>query len=822
MSVRAAEHRPGSAGELRRVLVVSADIGGGHHATGRALEAAVRARWPAAEVEWTDTLEVMRAGPAFRAIYRANVQWTPWLYDFFYGQIERHRWFARSAKWVTSVWAGVRLAPVLERIAPDLILSTYPLGSGGLAWLRRRGRLDVPVGAWISDFAPHPFWVHDALDLHVVMHAACVPLALRAEPAARVVPPAALPVPAVFAPGDAASARAALGLRDAPLTVLVSCGVYGFGAVEQAVDVLLVNGDGRVQVVAVCGRNSGLQRRLERRPEAGERLVVLGWTDAMPQLTRAADVVVTNAGGVTALEALASGRPVVMFRPIAGHGRANAAAMAAAGVAVVCRTGGELAEEVRRLLDEPAHRRRLQRAALATATGGTPAEDVERLLTVPRHRPAVPLSSTDALFALVDSARVPQHVAALALLRPRGAPVTARDIRDAMTATVPVRPWLTWWLDVNAGRRPCWRSGGGGGDGRGGPVELPVGPARYVEGGAAERFERFVSRPLPAGAPPWEVQVDEGWPDGRTAMLIRAHHAFGDGLAILDAFTGILTRSPSPDPIAALAAPVARGAREARAREPRPGAAQAFRLVRGLVSLARAGAAPPTALHARRSGGRPSRHAFLVLPLVRVRAARSAAGVGTSTLLVGLVAEALHRFLTGRGTPSPSNTVRAMIPRTRRVGVPVDGPGNRTAALRVDLPVGPMPTGERMRRTGGVLAAALRQDQPIATAAVVAAAARLPVRLHRTVARWLYRSTWLDLMVSVIPGPPTPRWFGSACMEEAYAVLPLAEGVGLALGIMSWSSVVTVALTWDPVLLPDGQRLVALLEQSLDAFGELP
>jgi hypothetical protein len=31
-----------------------------------------------------------------------------------------------------------------------------------------------------------------------------------------------------------------------------------------------------------------------------------------------------------------------------------------------------------------------------------------------------------------------------------------------------------------------------------------------------------------------------------------------------------------------------------------------------------------------------------------------------------------------------------------------------------------------------------------------------------------------------------------------------------------------VALTWDPVLLPDGQRLVALLEQSLDAFGGPP
>jgi UDP-N-acetylglucosamine:LPS N-acetylglucosamine transferase len=131
----------------RRVLIVSADIGGGHHAPGRALAAAVRERWPAAEVNWVDTLEAMHAGPAFRWIYRANVETTPWLYDFFYDRIARYRWFARSSKWVTSVWAGRRLAPVLRRVRPDLILSTYPLGSGGLAWLRRHGRLPTPVGA---------------------------------------------------------------------------------------------------------------------------------------------------------------------------------------------------------------------------------------------------------------------------------------------------------------------------------------------------------------------------------------------------------------------------------------------------------------------------------------------------------------------------------------------------------------------------------------------------------------------------------------------------------------------------------------------------
>jgi diacylglycerol O-acyltransferase len=808
-----------------RVLIVSADIGGGHHATGRALEAAVRERWPEAAVEWVDTLDVMHAGPGFRTIYRANVEWTPWLYDFFYDRIGRYRWFARSSKWVTAVWAGLRLAPVLDRIRPDLILSTYPLGSGGLAWLRRRGRLAVPVGAWVSDFAPHPFWVHDPLDLHVVMHPACVDLARRAEPGARVTGPAALPVVPAFADGDRAAVRRALGLAVEPCTLLVSCGVYGFGAVEEAVEVLLAEGGDRVQVVVATGRNEALARRLRRRPENGRALRVLGWTDRMAEYTRAADVVVTNAGGATALESLASGRPVLMFRPIAGHGIANALAMAEAGVAVLCSDGAELGAALRRLLDEPGWRERLEAATAGCTSGGTLADDVARLLAAPPPVAppdrTLPLTTEDAFWAHLDSERVPQRVAALALIRPDAVPVDATALHDALAATVPVRPWLTWRLDARPGHRPRWRTGEAGP-----PYRLPVSPLTVGGDGPAEdeavrAFDAFVARPLPPGEPAWEVQGAEDWPGGVTGMLIRAHHAFGDGFAVLDAFTGITTRRPGASPggpsAAPLVSPAGGGARDRRPLRER--LRSAGTTARGLVSLARAGAAPPTPLRARRSGSVPARHAFVTLPDPAVRRAARAAGVGTSDLIVGVVTEALHRFLEERGTPSPSGTVRAMVPRTLRATAS-GGPGNRTSAVRVDLPVRPMAPAERARSGRDAVAAAIAAGQPAGASFVLEVAARLPAPLHAWVARRVYRSTWFDLIVSVIPGPRTARWFGSARVEQAWAVLPLAEGVGLAVGVLTWDGKVSVAVTWDPVVLPDGHRVAELISPAFDALRE--
>ncbi|MGH9105078.1 MAG: glycosyltransferase, partial [Acidimicrobiales bacterium] len=72
------------------------------------------------------------------------------------------------------------------------------------------------------------------------------------------------------------------------------------------------------------------------------RAIVLGWVEDMERLVAAADVVVENAGGLTAMEAMASGVPVVSYAPIAGHGRANAYEMDRAGVSLFAHHPAQL------------------------------------------------------------------------------------------------------------------------------------------------------------------------------------------------------------------------------------------------------------------------------------------------------------------------------------------------------------------------------------------------------------------------------------------------------------------------------------------------
>lgn len=362
---------------------MSADIGEGHNSAGLALQESIARLWPGCEVRWLDTLAVL--GPRFaalaRAWYVAQVQHLPAMYEFFFSAMWRHRWYLDSARRGLGAVFGRPMAPLIRAFRPDVVISTYPLGSAGLSWLRRRGELDMPTGAWVPAFCPHPSWLYRNLEVTYVMHESAAAVAVRAEPGTRVVV-GAPPVRDAFAPADKAQARARLGLRPDRYVAALCTGSMAFGSVEQAVAAVLAAGPD-VQAAVVCGRNAALRDRLRARGEPASRLRITGWTDDMPGWLAAADVVVANGGGATALEAVRSCRPVVMFAPIAGHGRANAALMASAGLAQLAPSPAALTTAVGRLASDPARGIRQAEAALAGTGTRRREDDLAELAAVP-------------------------------------------------------------------------------------------------------------------------------------------------------------------------------------------------------------------------------------------------------------------------------------------------------------------------------------------------------------------------------------------------------------------------------------------------------
>ncbi len=336
-----------SSRRARRVLILSADVGEGHAAAARALAQQIESAPEPAEVTVIDGLAAM--GRVLRQVvqdgYRVQLRFFPWSYTIFYWLLEH----VPPVRWLTRMQLRIFGArPLARRIAehnPDVVVSTYPAVTVVLARLRRTGAVSCPTVATITDLTGLFFWAQPGIDTHLVMYNESLPSVERiaGEGSAQLVRPL---ISAEFLrPRCPLESRRALGLPEEGRMVVVSGGGWGVGDVEGAVRELCRVGD-ISSIVCLAGRNEQLQRRLTTTFADQSRVHVYGFTDAMPQLLAAADALVHSTGGVTCLEAKATGTPVVSYGLPVGHARLNTRAMATLQLLRLANNTRELSEHV--------------------------------------------------------------------------------------------------------------------------------------------------------------------------------------------------------------------------------------------------------------------------------------------------------------------------------------------------------------------------------------------------------------------------------------------------------------------------------------------
>jgi len=354
-------------------------MGAGHEGAARELARRFEARGGEAVV--VDFLDAF-PGPlarAWRSFYLFQLRTMPESYERTYQLFYRHpRLWGPFVRFERSL-SGARTLRWVERHRPDVVVSTYSFATLVVGQLRQERRISAATVNFLTDFAVHPRAVHPAIDLNLAIHPVAADNARR-QIGGRIVSAGPAVDPAFRpAPAARAAARAWLGVPDAQPLVLVVAGSWGIGDIPGTVAPLAA--DGRFAVVTVCGRDERLRRQLTEQG-AGR---TLGWTDRMPDLLAAADVVVENAGGLTSLEAFATGVPIVSYRPIPGHGRDNILSMQRAGVTTVPADAGELVAAVDRLA-RPTPERSAQLAATAAMFGADP---IEPILELAASRPAL-------------------------------------------------------------------------------------------------------------------------------------------------------------------------------------------------------------------------------------------------------------------------------------------------------------------------------------------------------------------------------------------------------------------------------------------------
>lgn len=318
----------------QRALILSGSLGLGHDMIAAACtEVLERQGWQARTLSSMSLLGPV-AGELGERVFRRMIA-LPGLYDGL------HFAGLRPGGRVASAMdraAKRRLVPALRaelnRDPADLLMAVFAAGASAVAALGREAPERHTV-VFCNDVTLHRLWVWEGIDLFCVTSLAAAASVRRFLPRAEV----AVMSPPVraqfrFAPRQN-DARALLGVPgDAPCVCLMGGG-WGLGPLAETAELLARAG---VHVLAVAGHNQALEARL-RVLGAQQRCVhAFGFSDQVPALMAAADLVIAPSGAATCNEARTVGRPLLIPDVVPGHGRENLLHELELGDADVCNS----------------------------------------------------------------------------------------------------------------------------------------------------------------------------------------------------------------------------------------------------------------------------------------------------------------------------------------------------------------------------------------------------------------------------------------------------------------------------------------------------
>ncbi|CAN5460682.1 glycosyltransferase [soil metagenome] len=374
-----------------KLLVVSASIGGGHVAAGRALEQAARER--GIVCEHVDLLDYTT--PAFRRIYRHGyfelVKSAPNFVDWLGKRLDRlpQPGASRQVRIMTRLTRGLtrlvsyRLPRHIRRYEPDALVHTHFLPPQILA--RLGSRPHVPQSVVLTDYAAHRLWLQPDISRYfVATEQICAHLLSTGIPAAQF-EVTGIPIDLRYAslPGRA-EARATLELPGRDTLLLMASGLDE-GTLRHILRELMTLRR-PLQVVVICGRSPPYEDLVKRELEGYDGLMrfkVLGFTTDVPLYLAAADLLLGTPGGLTPSEALAAGLPFALVQPSPIQEEAHANHLLEGGAGLRVEPLAVLAHKLKSFFDDPARQAAMREAARRGGKPGAARDVIESLVSRP-------------------------------------------------------------------------------------------------------------------------------------------------------------------------------------------------------------------------------------------------------------------------------------------------------------------------------------------------------------------------------------------------------------------------------------------------------
>jgi diacylglycerol O-acyltransferase / wax synthase len=453
------------------------------------------------------------------------------------------------------------------------------------------------------------------------------------------------------------------------------------------------------------------------------------------------------------------------------------------------------------------------------------------------------LSASDAAFLRVETPHEPQHVGSLSILegdalRDEAGRVRFDEIRSHVERRLHRVPRLRQRImEVPYGQgRPIWV------DDTSFDIDHHVCLTALPRPGDHHQLTilkgRLQAQSLDRSRPLWEMWIIDGMLDDNVGLILKVHHALGDGIANVDLALALLDIEadpgerpepprweprPTPDRnrllFDSMRDQAGRPARLARSaldmiRDPAPVMRSASNVIRTATDFS---ARPePAPWNVPVSSRRRWVSADVSFDSVRqVRARRS---VTVNDVVLAACSGALRSFLIERGEPVDDRVMKAMIPVSLRTSDEHgDTLGNRVSMMIVDLPVDEADPLLRLDRVHSAAAAAKTSGLADGAEAIVRLADSV-TPLAAPLTRLVSRRIPMNLVVTNIPGPPVPLYLMGSRLLRTYPYVEVIDNEGLTIAVVSYDDRLFFGLTSDRDVVPDLGLVAAGIEKEFLAL----
>jgi len=354
--------------------------------------------------------------------------------------------------------------------------------------------------------------------------------------------------------------------------------------------------------------------------------------------------------------------------------------------------------------------------------------------------------------------------------------------------------------------------------------------------GGKKELERLTSQlastPLDKTKPLWQFHLVEKF-GGGSALIIRIHHCYADGIALVQVILSMTEMGADNDRAAARAkrwlkkeehAPVAKrvGAIDRYMelgnkmlhkgmdiyRDP----SLAAMLASEGVDIAReVGLAlslsddPETVLKGRL--GVSKRVAWAEpIELEEVKSVSRALRCTVNDILLAAASGALRSYMLERGEQLEGITLRATVPVNLRPLEHAKQLGNHFGLVFLELPVGEANPMRRLERITSCMKVLRKSRQAVATFGALAAVGMAPPAVQAFALEMFSRKA--SAVATNVPGPQMPLFMGGRKISDMMFWVPQTGSIGLGISILSYNGRVHFGLIADAKLMPDPDSVI--------------